>query len=229
MHLKRIVTIVLICALVVLMAGCDYVRAVPAAVLSWGSRGGTVSEVQRRLKQWGYYDGAVDGVFGAGTSKAVRDFQRKNGLTVDGVVGDSTAAALGIRLTGGTAGAPSRGGGSGGRDLELLARAVYAEARGEPYVGQVAVAAVILNRVESPKFPNTIAGVVYQPGAFTAVSDGQINLSHGEEARRAARDALNGWDPSYNALFYYNPATAIDPWIFSLPVHVTIGKHVFCK
>jgi len=229
MHWKKVVSIVLICALVFLTAGCDYARAVPAAVLSWGSKGDTVSEVQRRLKQWGYYDGAVDGVFGAGTSKAVKDFQRKNGLTVDGVVGDGTAAALGIRLSGASTGASAGGGNTGDRDLELLARAVHAEARGEPYVGQVAVAAVILNRVESPKFPNTVAGVIYQPGAFTAVSDGQINLSHGEEARRAARDALNGWDPSYGALFYYNPATAIDPWIFNLPIHVTIGKHVFCK
>jgi len=229
MHWKKIVSIVLICMLVFLIAGCDYVRAVPASVLHWGSRGDTVSEVQRRLKQWGYYDGAVDGVFGTGTSTAVKEFQRKNGLTADGVVGDSTAAALGIRLSGSSAGASAGGGSSGERDLELLARAVHAEARGEPYTGQVAVAAVILNRVESPKFPNTIAGVVYQPGAFTAVSDGQINLSHGDEARRAARDALNGWDPSYGALFYYNPVTAIDPWIFNLPIHVTIGKHVFCK
>lgn len=229
MHWKKNVKIALLCILIWAMAGCEYARAVPASVLHWGSQGGQVSEVQRRLKQWGYYDGPVDGVYGTGTSLAVKEFQRKNGLTADGVVGERTAAALGIRLTGSSAGASARGGSSGNRDVELLARAVHAEARGEPYVGQVAVAAVILNRVESPKFPNTIAGVIYQPGAFTAVSDGQINLDPGDEARRAARDALNGWDPSYGSLFYYNPATAIDPWIFNLPVHVVIGRHVFCK
>lgn len=229
MHWKKIISFCMIISLVFAIPGCDYARADPTSVLHWGSSGDTVSEVQRRLKQWGYYDGAVDGVYGTGTSAAVKEFQRKNGLTADGVVGDSTAAALGVRLAGGGTGATARGGDTTSRDVNLLAHAVYAEARGEPYVGQVAVAAVILNRVSSPKFPNTVAGVIYQPGAFTAVSDGQINLEPNNDAVRASRDALNGWDPSYGAIYYYNPATAIDRWIFSRPVHLTIGKHVFCK
>lgn len=227
MHFKRGITAFLLCIMVLAIAGFDYGYSVSASVLYWGSRGDTVSEVQRRLKQWGYYDGAVDGIYGSGTSQAVKEFQRKNGLTADGVVGDSTAAALGIQLTGGNTGTAARGGDTTSRDLELLAHAVYAEARGEPYLGQVAVAAVILNRVTNPKFPNTIAGVIYQPGAFTAVSDGQINLNPSSDARKASQDALNGWDPSYGAIYYYNPATAADPWIYSRPVHITIGKHVF--
>lgn len=200
------------------------------AALYWGSRGDKVSEVQRKLRQWGYYDGAVDGVYGPETFEAVKKFQRKNGLKVDGVVGSQTAAAIGISLDGkggGTAYQPSKGGGGNQGDVYLLARAIHGEARGEPYIGKVAVAAVILNRVKNPKFPNTIAGVIYQPGAFTAVSDGQINLVPDEESLRAARDALNGWDPSYGAIYYYNPAIATSKWIYSRPVHITIGKHVF--
>ena len=202
-------------------------------ILYWGSTGNKVSEVQSKLKQWGYYDGALDGVYGAKTFEAVKLFQRKNGLKVDGVVGPQTAAAMGITLTGtGPASdyQPSRGGGTAsGGDVYLLARAVHAEARGEPYIGKVAVAAVILNRVKNPSFPNTIAGVIYQPGAFTAVADGQINLAPDEEALRAARDALNGWDPTYGAIYYYNPAKATSGWIWSRPVHIVIGRHRFAK
>ena len=203
--------------------------AVAAAVLRQGSTGGEVKEVQRRLKNWGYYSGAVDGIFGSGTKKAVISFQKKNGLTADGVVGKATYKALGMTdsynaLVGG-----GSSGGASSSDLYLLAKTIYAEGRGEPYTGQVAIGAVILNRVRSSSFPNTVAGVVYQPGAFTAVSDGQINLEPNQTAYNAARDALNGWDPSYGSLYYYNPAIATSSWIFSRPTVTVIGNHVFAK
>jgi N-acetylmuramoyl-L-alanine amidase len=197
--------------------------AVDAATYRWGSRGPTVTEIQRRLKSWGYYTGSVDGIYGYRTYRAVRYFQSKNGLTVDGVAGARTLSALGIR-------AGSSGGAySYNKDLSLLARAVHGEARGEPYTGQVAIAAVILNRTRNPKFPSTVAGVIYQPGAFTAVTDGQINLSPGESAIRAARDALNGWDFSGGAIYYFNPATSTNKWIWSRPLIKIIGKHRFCS
>ena len=177
--------------------------------------------VQTKLKRWGYYKGTIDGIYGNLTRKAVRYFQSKNGLVVDGIVGKKTAAALGMTLSGGDDNSVSN------NDLYLLAKCVHAEARGESYTGQVAVAAVILNRVKSSLFPNTIAGVIYQPWAFTAVNDGQINLEPNQTAYNAARDALNGWDPTYGALYYYNPATATNKWIYSKKTTVTIGKHVF--
>ena len=176
--------------------------------------------VQTKLKRWGYYTGAVDGIYGPKTKEAVKYFHRKNGLVVDGIVGPKTAAALGMTLSGSTTTQSSS-------DLNLLARCVYAEARGEPYTGQVAVAAVVLNRVRSASFPNTIAGVIYQPYAFTAVDDGQINLTPNSTAYKAAQDALNGWDPTYGCLYYYNPRTATSSWIWSRQTVVTIGKHVF--
>ncbi len=172
--------------------------------------------VQTKLKNWGYYTGAVDGIYGSKTRAAVVAFQRKNKLVADGIVGSKTAAALGMSLTSQT-----------NNDLYLLAKCIHAEARGEPYAGQVAVGAVILNRVKSSKFPNTISGVIYQPYAFTAVSDGQINLEPNTTAYNAARDALNGWDPSYGAIYYYNPATATSSWIWSRQIVVKIGKHNF--
>ena len=175
-----------------------------------------IKTVQTKLKRWGYYTGRVDGIFGSKTREAVKYFQRKNGLAVDGIVGPNTARALGMSLTSSSSSSSSQS----SSDL-------YAEARGEPYEGQVAVAAVILNRVESASFPNTISGVIYQPGAFTAVSDGQINLSPNDTAYKAAQDALNGWDPTYGCLYYYNPATATSSWIWSRQTVVTIGKHVF--
>lgn len=178
--------------------------------------------VQTKLKRWGYYTGAIDGIYGAKTKAAVKAFQRKNGLTADGIVGPKTAAALGMSL-----GTTSTGSTQTSSDLNLLARCVYAEARGEPYQGQVAVAAVVLNRVKSASFPNTIAGVIYQPWAFTSVNDGQINLSPNQTAFKAAQDALNGWDPSYGSLYYYNASTATSKWIYSRKTVVTIGKHVF--
>ena len=185
-----------------------------------GSTGEQVRIIQTKLKNWGYYDGAVDGIFGSGTAEAVRYFQRKNGLTADGIVGPATLKALGM----------STGGGGSGQEstVELLARVISAEARGEPYSGQVAVGAVILNRVEHPSFPNTVAGVVYQPGAFTCMVDGQIDQPVADSAYRAARDALNGADPSGGAIYYFNPSTATSAWIWSRPLIKVIGSHRFC-
>ncbi len=210
--------------------------AVETAVLRQGSTGGEVQEVQRRLRNWGYYSGAVDGIFGAGTRRAVIAFQQKNGLTADGVVGMATYKALGMndsyRVLAGQdqGGQGGQGGGVNGHtssDLYLMAKAIYAEGRGESYTGQVAIGAVIVNRVKSPQFPNTVAGVIYQKGAFTAVDDGQINLEPDETAYNAARDAMNGWDPTYGCLYYYNPAVATSAWIFERQTVTVIGKHVF--
>lgn len=207
--------------------------AVDVAVLRQGSTGGEVKEVQRRLKNWGYYTGSVDGIFGSGTKQAVIAFQKKNGLTADGIVGKATYAALGMNdsynvLNGQS---PSSGSSSSSNytssDLYLMAKAIYAEGRGEPYTGQVAIGAVIMNRLKSSAFPNTISGIIYQKGAFTAVADGQINLTPDQTAYDAARDAMNGWDPTYGCLYYYNPAVATSAWIFNRPVVTTIGKHVF--
>ena len=181
----------------------------------------SVKTYQQKLKSWGYYTGAVDGVKGAKTVSAVKAFQRKNGLTADGIVGNATAKAMGISVSAGTNSSYTN------NDTYLLAKAVYSEARGEPYVGQVAIAAVILNRVKSSAFPNTVAGVIYQPWAFTAVHDGQFELEPNATAYQAARDALNGWDPTYGSIYYYNPRTATNTWIRSRKVTTTIGKHVF--
>ncbi len=205
---------------------------VETAVLRQGSTGGEVKEVQRRLKNWGYYTGAVDGVFGAGTRKAVIAFQKKNGLTADGIVGKSTYAALGMNDSYNVLdknNKPSGGGSSSytSSDVYLMAKAIYAEGRGESYTGQVAIGAVIMNRVKSSSFPNSIAGVIYQKGAFTAVDDGQINLEPNQTAYDAARDAMNGWDPTYGCFYYYNPAVATSAWIFNRQTVTVIGKHVF--
>lgn len=195
-------------------------------ILYWGSQGQDVKNVQWQLVKWKYLIGAVDGVYGPDTYRAVRRFQAKHGLNVDGVVGPGTASALGISLQGTAAPASAQGINRKG-DEYLLARTIHGEARGEPYVGKVAVAAVILNRVKSPIFPNTAAGVVYQPLAFTAVADGQINLTPDKDSIKAARDALNGWDPTYGCLYYWNPATATSKWIWSRKVILKIGKHWF--
>lgn len=205
---------------------------VQTAVLKQGATGGEVKELQRRLKQWGYYDGAVDGIYGPSTVAAVKKFQKKNGLKVDGIAGISTYAALGMNdsvkvLENNNGGGNSASSNYTSSDLYLLAKCIYAEARGESYTGQVAVGAVILNRVASSAFPNTISGVIYQRNAFTAVTDGQINLSPDKTAMNAAQDALNGWDPTYGCLYYYNPAVATSSWIFGRKTVTTIGKHVF--
>ena len=189
-----------------------------------GSRGNEVRQIQQKLKNWGYYFGEVDGIFGVQTKKAVMDFQRKNGLAVDGIAGNATLRAMGIYSSQQTSGS----GGYSDSDIALLANIISAEARGEPFEGQVAVGAVVLNRVEHPSFPNTIAGVVYQPGAFTCMVDGQFNEPVADSAYRAAQDALNGADPSGGAIYYFNPDTATSAWIWSRPLIKTIGKHRFC-
>ena len=212
---------------------------VQTAVLKQGSNGGEVKELQRRLKEWGYYNGAVDGIYGKGTVDAVKKFQQKNGLKADGIAGLETYRALGMnesakvlenqkKPNSSNSGTASTGNSNyTSSDLYLLAKCIYAEARGESYTGQVAVGAVILNRVASSKFPNTISGVIYQKNAFTAVSDGQINLEPDKTAMNAASDAMNGWDPTYGCIYYYNPAVATSSWIFGRQTITTIGKHVF--
>lgn len=215
----KIVIVLLLVFTMLFSYGCS---ASPAVAYKQGSTGDKVKQIQGLLKDWGYYFGSVDGVFGPATRNAVIWFQQKHGIAVDGIVGAQTAEKLGISLGGG-------GGGGNADEVYLLARLVYGEARGESYTGQVAVASVVLNRVGHSSFPNTIASVIYQKGAFTVVSDGQINLSPDQTALSAARDAMNGWDPSGGAIFYYNPRTAQSAWIRTRPVIVTIGNHVFCE
>ena len=193
----------------------------------YGSRGSEVTQIQTKLKRWGYYNGNIDGIYGSQTVEAVKYFQRKNGLTVDGIAGPATLKAMGIYSS--SSSSSSSGTSSNSSNVNLLARLIYGEARGEPYTGQVAVGAVVLNRVKSSSFPNSISGVIYQSGAFAAVSDGQINLSPDSTAKKAAQDALNGWDPSYGAIYYFNPSTATNKWIWSRPMTITIGNHRFCK
>lgn len=188
------------------------------ALSKMGSTGSEVSKIQSRLKEWGYYGGAVDGIFGTATRDAVKKFQRANGLVPDGIVGSKTLAAIGI----------SGGSSYNSADYELLARIISAEARGESYLGQVAVGAVVLNRMEHPSFPDTVSGVVYQNGAFSCLYDGQFYEPIADSAYSAARDALNGLDPSGGAIYYYNPKTATNKWIRSRPVITTIGRHIFC-
>ena len=199
------------------------------ALSKYGSRGEEVRTIQTKLKRWGYYNGNVDGIYGSQTLAAVRKFQKKNGLTVDGIAGTKTLQAMGIFNSSGNSSSSNSSSSTNSSDLNLLSRLVYGEARGEPYTGQVAVAAVVLNRVRSSSFPNTISGVIYQKGAFDVVSDGQINLTPNDTAKKAAQDALNGWDPTNGAIYYFNPATATNKWIWSRPMTVTIGKHRFCQ
>lgn len=187
-----------------------------------GSTGSEVRKIQDKLKRWGYYSGSVDGIYGSATEAAVRKFQKTNGLKVDGIAGKQTLEAMGIFSSSGSSS-------SGSNNLNLLSKVVYSEARGEPYTGQVAVAAVVLNRVSSSSFPNSIPGVVYQSGAFDAVADGQINLTPNSTAKKAAQDAINGWDPTYGCIYYFNPATATSKWIWSRPQVTRIGKHIFCR
>ncbi|WP_142414358.1 spore cortex-lytic enzyme [Hathewaya massiliensis] len=194
---------------------------------SYGSTSDTVRTIQSKLKNWGYYGGSVDGIYGYGTYTAVKKFQEKNGLNVDGVVGTATLNALGINEK--SAGGNYRTYNSNNSDLMLLARLINGEARGEPYEGQVAVGAVVLNRTRSPQFPSSVAGVIYQPGAFTATVDGQIDAELEQTSINAARDALNGWDPSGGALYYFNPAKTTNKWIWSRPLIKIIGKHRFCQ
>ena len=229
--LRKVGKIVICVALIIMLLGTVYfgyqlfINNQTITVLSkYGSRGSEVTQIQTKLKRWGYYNGSIDGIYGSQTLAAVKYFQRRNGLAVDGIAGPKTLAAMGIYSS-----SSSSSSSSNANDLNLLSRLVYGEARGEPYTGQVAVAAVVLNRVKNPAFPNTIAGVIYQSGAFDVVSDGQINLTPNSTAKKAAQDALNGWDPSYGAIYYFNPKTATSSWIWSRPMTVTIGNHRFCK
>ncbi len=202
-----------------------------AATYKQGSSGQAVKDIQTNLKKWGYYSGSVDGIYGSKTVEAVKLFQKKNGLTADGVCGPATLSALGLSSGSSEGGGSSSAGSTGSRgdDLYLLSRIISAEARGEPYIGQVAVGAVIMNRVKHPSFPNSIAGVVYQPGAFTALVDGQFNEAIADSAKKAAQDAMNGWDPTGGAIYYYNPAKSSSKWIFSRETLCVIGKHTFAK
>ena len=235
--MKKTLKIGGIMLLIALIVGCTSMFLVnevntpsvePTAIINAQSSSQDIKLVQKKLKNWGYYTGAVDGIYGPNTKKAVIKFQKLNGLTADGIIGNKTLAALGISqsmLSGSTS--SSSGGGYSNADIQLLARLIYAEARGESYTGQVAVGAVVLNRVKSPSFPNTISGVIYQPYAFTCVNDGQINYTPNSTAVKAAKDAMNGWDPSYGCLYYYNPKIATSSWIFTRPTVITIGRHVF--
>ena len=225
MYRKMIIALILIINIGIIAAVgiIDHNSDVAEVVSRFGSSGSEVRQIQTKLKNWGYYKGEIDGIYGSRTVSAVKYFQRKNGLTVDGIAGSKTLAAMGIKSSSNNSSA-----GTSQANLNLLAHLIYGEARGEPYNGMVAVAAVVLNRVESSNFPSTIAGVIYQPGAFTAVDDGQINLEPNQTAYNAARDALNGWDPTGGALYYFNPNTATNKWIWSRPHTITIGKHRFC-
>ena len=190
-----------------------------------GSRGEEVRQIQNKLKQLGFYNGSIDCIYGSATQRAVKRFQSSVGITADGIAGSKTLLYLGLNS--------SSGGGSYGSysssDIWLLAKVIEAEARGESYTGQVAVGAVVLNRVESASFPDSISGVVYQAGAFSAVTDSNWSVSPSATSRKAAQDAINGWDPSYGCLYYYNPAKTSNRWIRTRPVVTTIGSHVFCK
>lgn len=194
------------------------------ALSKYGSRGAEVKEIQTRLKKWGYYKGSVDGIYGTATKNAVIKFQKKYGLTADGIAGKKTLAKMGIS----SGSSSSNNSNLNTSQVNLLARLISAEARGEPYTGQVAVGAVVLNRIDHPSFPNTMSGVIYQKGAFSCLNDGQWNKPIADSAYKAARDALNGWDPSGGAIYYFNPSTATSKWIWSRPLITTIGKHRFC-
>lgn len=219
---KRLLYLSIILSAVIIVFNSFYLKEEQEVLSRYGSRGNEVTQIQTKLKNWGYYNGSVDGVYGSRTLSAVKSFQRKNGLSADGIAGPATLAAMGIQSSSSSAGSDSN-------NLNLLARIIHGEARGEPYNGMVAVGAVVLNRVSNPNFPSTVAGVIYQKGAFDAVSDGQINLTPSTQSYNAARDALNGWDPTGGSIYYFNPATATNKWIWSRPHTITIGKHRFCK
>ena len=215
---KRILAVALIVAVNLLIIALA--QSADAALYKRGSSGATVTEIQTRLKSWGYYDYTVDGIYGSRTEKAVKYFQRQNGLAVDGQAGDKTLAAMGIYA--GQSSSHSEG------DVYLLARLISAEARGEPYVGQVAVGAVVMNRIDHPSFPNSLSGVIYQSGAFSCLDDGQFDQPISDSAYRAAREALSGSDPTGGAIYYFNPTTATSKWIWSRPLLLVIGSHRFC-
>ena len=218
MKKKYIIVLILVLVLVSIIPVCY-------GISRYGSSGEEVKQIQKKLKEWGYYDGNVDGIYGTKAVNAVKKFQPQNGLNVDGIAGEKTLAALGINSSNNS----SSGNNVNNTDLNLLSKLVHAEARGEPYKGMVAVAATVLNRVADSRFPNSIAGVIYQSGAYTCVDDGQINLEASSQSRKAAQDAINGWDPTSGCIYYFNPDTATSGWIWSRPQVLTIGKHIFCK
>ena len=223
---KSVIIAAAICLVAAIIAAFSGLTVARAANIVKGDTTANIKAVQTRLATLGYYTYKVDGIWGSRTKKAVKKFQRDYGLTADGIVGARTEKALKITLTGKSSRSKNT---VSSANLDLLAKCVYAEARGEPYTGQVAIAAVVLNRVKSSSFPNTVSGVIYQKNAFTCVSDGQINLTPNASAYSAAKDALNGWDPTNGCLYYYNPATATSKWIWSLKVELKIGKHSFAR
>ena len=219
--MKKLIKTILTLSILIFIFICT---TTASALSKYGSRGTEVTNIQTRLKSWGYYTGWIDGIYGTYTVSAVKKFQSSHGLTPDGIAGPATLAKIGLP-TGTSPSASS----SSSNNKKLLAMIINGEARGETYKGQVAVGAVVLNRVRHSSFPNTIAGVIYQNGAFTAITDGQANKPIEESCFKAAQDALNGWDPTGGAIYYYNPVTATNSWIRSRPIITTIGKHVFCK
>jgi len=225
--MKKTIIISLMVILSITFMSVLYLETSHAQTLAWGSSGEDVRIAQSKLKQWGYLDGSIDGTFGQATYNAVVKFQRANGLTADGVIGPQTRAALGMPVKTTTTTTPASRGVSRSDDINLLARTIHAESKGEPYLGQVAVGAVILNRVRHASFPNTMAGVVYQPCAFEPTKNGAINEAPNDSAYNAARDALNGWDPTGGAIYFWNPATATSKWIWTRKITLTIGRHVF--
>ena len=213
---------------IVLILALTETLAPDALTYSRGSSGDGVRTIQTKLKRWGYYTGEVDGIYGSKTVEAVKYFQRTNGLAVDGICGEKTLAALGI--SDGSSGSSGGAGGSRENDMALLARIITAESESEPYLGQVAVGAVILNRVQHPSFPNTLSGVIFQKGAFSPISDGRFySVTVTASARKAAQDAMNGYDPTGGAVYFYNPRTSTSKWIFSRETVMTVGNHVFAK
>ncbi len=214
---KTLKTLIAMILIITLTAVCV------SALSKIGSRSEEVREIQTRLKNWGYYNGKVDGIFGTQTKNAVISFQKANGLTPDGIAGKKTLEAMGINSSSNNSNSSFNS-----SDYDLLARIISAEARGEPYQGQVAVGAVILNRIEHPSFPDTMSGVIYQKGAFSCLQDGQFYEPIADSAYKAATDAINGYDPSGGAIYYYNPAKSTNKWIFSRKIITTIGKHRFC-
>ncbi len=223
----RYILVSILAALVVMLSLPLMRPAYAAVVLEVGSRGENVTKVQQRLIQYGYLDGTADGRYGEETRDAVRLFQRRNGLTVDGRVGPATAAALGVTLKATSSGSVTTSASTSATQT-LLAKLIYAEARGESYKGKVAVAAVVLNRVRSSEFPNTVSGVIYQKNAFESVTNGSINNTPTSECLRAAREAMNGWDPTGGCLYFYNAATvSSNSWIHTRTVKTVIGRHSF--
>ncbi|MGI6039298.1 MAG: spore cortex-lytic enzyme [Clostridiales bacterium] len=218
-------TLALVLILAVNIAVIIFAQNASAAIYRQGSRGEAVRDIQKVLQRTGHYKGSIDGIYGSQTTAAVKAFQRSVGISVDGICGPVTLKYLGLQHHSGGGGSSA----SYNNNYYLLARIISAEARGEPYKGQVAVGAVIMNRIRHPSFPNTLSGVIYQPGAFTAIVDGQFNEPVAESAYRAATDALNGWDPTGGCIYYFNPSTATSKWIWSRPQVMRLGKHIFCK